>query len=55
MVEGIHILAPEAPVLLNPVPVLPDSRRSLSHLEQPGGIIGLQQQFIGRVRMPRFT
>ncbi|MNH44176.1 hypothetical protein D3C79_1062620 [compost metagenome] len=55
MVERIHILAPEASVLLYPVPMLPDGRRSLGHLVQPGRIIGLQEQFVGRIRMPGFT
>ncbi|MNJ73283.1 hypothetical protein D3C77_700580 [compost metagenome] len=52
MIEGVHIIAPEAAVFLDTIPMLPNRGRALRDLVQPGRIILLEQQLICRIRMP---
>ncbi|MNP06534.1 hypothetical protein D3C76_985230 [compost metagenome] len=46
MIERIHICTPEAAVLLDPIPMLPNRRRTFRHLIQPGWIILLKKKLI---------
>ena len=44
VIEGVHILRPEAAVGLHAVPVLPHGGRAAGDRVQPGGIVALEQQ-----------